>query len=77
MAILDPETVFTQIQVALAQDDINRAIQILESLRGPDQADVFNDLDEARSDRSTVCPSSIPLHQPVSWRIWRTKKRLS
>lgn len=46
MASFDPDTVFTQIQVALAQNDINRAIQILESLRGPDQADVFNDLDD-------------------------------
>jgi magnesium transporter len=58
MAILDPETVFTQIQVALAQDDINRAIQILESLRGPDQADVFNDLDE--DDKLTLLPQLDP-----------------
>jgi magnesium transporter len=58
MAILDPETVFNQIQVALAQDDINRAIQILESLRGPDQADVFNELDE--DDKIALLPKLDP-----------------
>lgn len=58
MAILDPETVFTQIQVALAQDDIIRAIQILESLRGPDQADVFNELDE--DDKIALLPQLDP-----------------
>jgi magnesium transporter len=58
MAILDPETVFTQIQVALAQNDINRAIQILESLRGPDQADVFNELDE--DDKIALLPQLDP-----------------
>jgi magnesium transporter len=46
MATFDPETVFTKIQVALAHNDISYAIQILESLRGPDQAEVFNELDD-------------------------------
>jgi len=58
MASFDPETVFTQIQVALAQDDINQAIQILESLRSPDQADIFNDLDE--EDKLALLPQLDP-----------------
>jgi magnesium transporter len=58
MANFDPETVFTQIQVALAQDDINQAIQILESLRAPDQADVFNELDE--EDKLALLPQLDP-----------------
>ncbi|HZD55367.1 MAG TPA: magnesium transporter [Anaerolineales bacterium] len=40
------DTVLEQIQYALEQDDLNSAIQILETLRGPDQADVFNELDD-------------------------------
>ncbi len=58
MAILDPETVLTQIQAALAQNDINQSIQILESLRAPDQADVFNDLDE--QDQIALLPQLDP-----------------
>jgi magnesium transporter len=58
MASFDPETVFTQIQVALAQDDINQAIQILESLRAPDQADIFNELDE--DDKIALLPQLDP-----------------
>jgi magnesium transporter len=58
MASFNSETVFTKIQVALAQNDINQAIQILESLRGPDQADVFNDLDEV--DQIALLPQLDP-----------------
>lgn len=58
MAIFDPETVLTQIQAALAQNEINKAIQILESLRVPDQADVFNDLDE--QDKIALLPQLDP-----------------
>ena len=58
MANFDPETVFNQIQVALAQDDINQAIHILESLRAPDQADVFNELDE--EDQLALLPQLDP-----------------
>ena len=58
MAIPDPETVLTQIQAALAQNDINRAIRILESLRAPDQAAVFNDLVER--DKIALLPQLDP-----------------
>lgn len=39
-------TVLEQLQNALEHDDLNSAIRILETLRGPDQADVFNELDD-------------------------------
>jgi magnesium transporter len=58
MAAFDPETVFTKIQVALAQNDINHAIQILESLRAPDQADIFNELDD--EDKLALLPQLDP-----------------
>jgi magnesium transporter len=46
MVSFNPDAVTIQIQDALAHNDIDYAIQILESLRVPDQAEVFNDLDE-------------------------------
>jgi magnesium transporter len=46
MLKFDPETVIEQIQVSLAENDLDTAIQLLEALRSPDQADVFNDLDD-------------------------------
>ncbi len=58
MATFDPETVLTKIQVALAHNDLNHAIQILESLRAPDQADIFNDLDDR--DKLALLPQLAP-----------------
>ncbi len=46
MARFDTDTVLAQLQVALGQNNLDSAIQLLEALRGPDQADVFNELDE-------------------------------
>ena len=46
MISFDPNTILEKIQISLAQNDLDTAIQILETLRGPDQADVFNELDD-------------------------------
>jgi magnesium transporter len=46
MINFDPNTILEKIQASLAENDLDTAIQILESLRGPDQAEVFNDLDD-------------------------------
>jgi magnesium transporter len=42
----DLNTILEKIQVSLAENDLDTAIYILETLRSPDQADVFNDLDD-------------------------------
>ncbi len=47
MARFDTDLVLAQLQVALGENNLNSAIQMLEALRGPDQADVFNELDDA------------------------------
>jgi magnesium transporter len=46
MAFIDAEAILAQIQVALEHDDLNSAIQILEQLKSPDQAEVFTELDD-------------------------------
>jgi magnesium transporter len=46
MISYDLNTILERIQDSLSQNDLDTAIYILESLRGPDQADVFNDLDD-------------------------------
>ena len=46
MTNIDLNTVLERIQNALEQDDLNSAIAVLETLRLPDQADVFTELNE-------------------------------
>jgi magnesium transporter len=48
MVDFNPSLVLAQIQDALEHNDLNSAIQILETLRGPDQADIFTELDDAQ-----------------------------
>jgi magnesium transporter len=49
------KTILTQVQEALEKDDINQAIQILQSLRPADQAEVFEDLDN--EDQVSLLPN--------------------
>jgi magnesium transporter len=58
MASFDTDLILERIQVALAQDDLNSAIEILETLRSPDQADIFMELDE--EDRIALLPQLDP-----------------
>lgn len=58
IAQINTDDVLEQIQVALEQNDLNQAIQILETLRGPDQADVFNELDD--EDKIALLPKLDP-----------------
>jgi magnesium transporter len=46
MLSFELDNILEKIQVSLSENDLDTAIYILESLRGPDQADVFNDLDD-------------------------------
>ena len=43
---------------ALERDDVSRAVHILEALRGPDQADIFSELDDR--DQITLLPQLDP-----------------
>ncbi len=44
--IINPEELLAQLQDALEQDDYDSAIQMLEALRGPDQAALFSELED-------------------------------
>jgi magnesium transporter len=46
MTFYNTQSVLAQIQAALERDDLNAALKILETLRSPDQADVFTELEE-------------------------------
>jgi magnesium transporter len=46
MTNIEINTLLERIQSALEQDDLKSAIAVLETLRSPDQADVFTELDE-------------------------------
>lgn len=58
MAFIDAEEILARIQVALEQDDLNSAIQILEQLKSPDQAEVFTELDD--EDQIILLPHLAP-----------------
>jgi magnesium transporter len=58
MAGINIPTILTQVQNALEQDDIGSAIQILESLRAPDQAEIFTELDG--EDKIALLPQLAP-----------------
>lgn len=55
MAFPDTQTILSQVQQALEHDDLNRAIQILQSLKSADQAEVFEDLDD--EDQVSLLPN--------------------
>ncbi len=44
--IINPEELLAQLQGALEQDDYDSAIQMIEALRGPDQAALFSELED-------------------------------
>ena len=46
MTFPETQTILAQVQQALEKDDLNKAIQVLQSLRTEDQAEVFEDLDD-------------------------------
>jgi magnesium transporter len=46
MLSFELDNILEKIQASLSENDLDTAIYILETLRGPDQAEVFNDLDE-------------------------------
>jgi magnesium transporter len=50
MEQIDLETVLTEVRAALARGDWNQAVALVEALRPPDQADLFNELPEEEQD---------------------------
>ncbi len=58
MAKFDINNVLSQLQVALGENNLDSAILMLELLRGPDQADVFNELDD--EDKIALLPQLDP-----------------
>lgn len=58
MTSFNIDFVLDRVQKALERDDLNSAIQILETLRAPDQAEVFNELDDA--DKIVLLPQLNP-----------------
>ena len=58
MTSFNIDTVLEQVQTALEQNDVSSAIRILETLRAPDQAEVFNELDD--EDKIALLPRLHP-----------------
>ncbi len=58
MTIFNTDQVLDKIQDAIERDDIQRAIQILESLRPADQGDVFDELED--KDKLSLLPQLAP-----------------
>jgi magnesium transporter len=58
MSDVNIDNLLDQIKAALEQNDLATAIQMLESLRAPDQADVFNELDD--EDKIALLPALSP-----------------
>ncbi|MFN2216842.1 MAG: magnesium transporter [Anaerolineales bacterium] len=54
MTFPETQTILAQVQQALEKDDLNKAIQVLQSLRTEDQAEVFEDLDD--EDQASLLP---------------------
>jgi magnesium transporter len=55
MTYPNTQTILAQVQQALEQDDLNRAIQILQTMKSADQAEVFEDLDD--EDQVSLLPN--------------------
>ena len=55
MSFPDTQTILSQVQQALEGDNLDQAIQILQSLRTADQAEVFDDLDA--EDQASLLPN--------------------
>lgn len=51
----DTQTILAQVQEALEKNDLNHAIQILQSLKPADQAEIFEDLDD--EDQVSLLPN--------------------
>ncbi len=58
MARFDTDTVLARLQIALGENNLDSAIRLLEALRSPDQADVFNELDD--QDKIALLPQLNP-----------------
>lgn len=58
MTSINITNVLEQVQTALELNDVSSAIQILETLRAPDQAEVFNELDD--ESKITLLPQLDP-----------------
>ncbi|MCJ7736537.1 MAG: hypothetical protein MUQ10_04375, partial [Anaerolineae bacterium] len=44
MERVDTDTILDEVNTALSSGDWNRAVELIEALRPPDQAEVFHDL---------------------------------
>ena len=58
MLKINTDTILAQIESALEKNDVNAAMSVLESLRTPDQADIFNELED--EDQITLLPFMSP-----------------
>lgn len=58
MLKIKTDTILAQIESALEKNDVNAAMSVLEALRSPDQADIFNELED--EDQITLLPFMHP-----------------
>jgi len=65
MDLVDVDATLSQVREALAEEDWDRAVALVEALRPPDQADLFGELPRT-STRKTP---------PTYWRSWRRKRQ--
>ncbi len=60
MIKFDPNSLIEQIQIALEKNDIQAVIQILETLKSADQADIFSELQDI--EKMAILPHLDPAH---------------
>ncbi len=48
------DDMLVQVRARLEQDDLASAVALIESLRSPDQADLFAELSDSRADRAAA-----------------------
>ncbi|MCK4473092.1 MAG: hypothetical protein KAW49_15025, partial [Anaerolineae bacterium] len=51
MDLVDVDSTLVQVREALAEEDWNQAVALVEALRPPDQADVFGELPPTEQDQ--------------------------
>ena len=66
MLYTDLEDILGKVRASLEIDDLAGAVAALESLRAPDQADLFHELEDNSS--RPCCRVSIPKTRPTFWK---------
>ena len=65
------EDVLNQLQMSLEHDKLDEAIALIESLRSPDQAEVFAELEE--HEQTALLPRLNPSDWRISSRNWTSR----